>query len=148
MKDDPARRELGNYPVRLELVSRFGDTDQQKHVNNVAVAAYYQEGRTELNRDVERTGYRRPAGSRSLVARLEIDYFGEIPYPGTVTIGIGISRIGTTSYTLGMAMFQQGQCMGLAATVLVYADAQGPAPLPAPFRALLEERMLKGIARP
>jgi acyl-CoA thioester hydrolase len=77
-------------------------------------------------------------GERILIAHQSIDYLREASYPGTLEIGIGVLRIGNSSYTYGMAMFQDGACVSTSDAVLVYADANGPARLPDAYRRRLE----------
>jgi acyl-CoA thioester hydrolase len=135
------RQQLSSYPVSIDIVTRFSDTDPQHHINNVAVAEFYQEARLEFHRTMA-DEFLRPEGSRVLVVHHEMDYLAEIQYPGVVIVGVGISRIGSTSYTFGAGMFQDGKCVGLASTVLVNANAQGPTPLHPEMRAFLEKRLL------
>jgi acyl-CoA thioester hydrolase len=59
-------------------------------------------------------------------------------YPGTLDIGVGVLRIGNSSYTYGMAMFQEGLCVSVSEAVLVFADASGPARLPDEYRRRLD----------
>lgn len=143
MEQDP-RRTLSYYPVKVEILTRFSDTDSQHHINNVAVAEFYQESRFGFHRALSKQDWEHPHGARTLVARHEMDYLAEIKYPGTVIVGVGVLRVGNSSYTLGSGMFQDGRCVGVALTVLVHADAQGSASIPAPMRAKLEEHKLKG----
>ena len=95
-----------------------------------------------LFRHLNELGYRRIAGSRTLVAHQSIDYLSEVTYPGSVVIGIGVTRIGSASWTLGMGMFKDARCMGLSTTVLVHGTESGTAPIPAEFRAMLERFLL------
>jgi acyl-CoA thioester hydrolase len=141
MKSNPALRQLESYPFRLEILTRFSDTDPQHHINNVAIAEFYQEARIAFHRSFERE-FERPKGSRVLVAHHAMDYLDEIHYPGALTIGVGIARIGTTSYTFAAAMFQNEKCVGLASTVIVNGGPDGPTPLPPQLRAVLERRKL------
>jgi acyl-CoA thioester hydrolase len=75
---------------------------------------------------------------RILIAHQSIDYLREASYPGTLEIGIGVLRIGNSSYTYGMAMLQDGACVSVSDAVLVYADANGSARLPDAYRRRLE----------
>lgn len=143
MKSNPALRVLANYPFKLEILTRFTDTDPQHHINNVAIAEFYQEARLSFHRSFERE-YERPKGHRVLVAHHAMDYLDEMHYPGIVTVAVGISRIGTTSYTFAGALFQDDKCVGLASTVIVNGGPNGPEPLPPELRAVLEKRMVAG----
>ena len=54
-----------------------------------------------------------------MIARLEIDYLGEIRWPGRVEIGTRIMTIGKSSMTLEQALFQDGRPVARARTVIV-----------------------------
>ena len=135
-RHDPRRLDPAAYPWSTEIATRFGDMDFNHHLNNVAVAQLYEEARVRFNTAV-RAGW--PIGRpRYLVARVEIDYLGEAHYPAAVTIALAVMRFGTTSWTAGLALFQDGACRGLAQSVMVYRGDDGaPAPLPEPLRAAL-----------
>lgn len=142
MKSLAARRIQQTYPVTIEILTRYSDVDPQHHINNVAVAAFYQESRLGFHRALNPSHSERPHGSRTLVARHEMDYLSEIEYPGSVLVGVGVARIGSTSYVLASGMFQNERCVGLANTVLVHANAAGPLAIPAAMRSLLETKRL------
>jgi acyl-CoA thioester hydrolase len=142
MKSNAARQTLRTYPVTVEILTRYSDVDPQHHINNVAVAEFYQESRLGFHRALNPSQAERPHGSRTLVARHEMDYLSEIEYPGLVIVGVGVSRIGNSSYVLASGMFQNERCVGLANTVLVHANSAGPMPIPEPMRRLLEKKRL------
>jgi|HigsolmetaAR201D_1030396.scaffolds.fasta_scaffold00450_24 acyl-CoA thioester hydrolase len=143
MRHDPRRLQLDLYPYRTEITLRFADLDAQSHANNVRIAEYYQEARLAFMRHLTQDlGYQRSAGSRTWVAHQSIDYLLEVMYPGTVIVGIGVSRIGTTSWSCSMGLFAGGRCAGLSTTVLVYGLEDRPAPIPQSYRTLLERFIL------
>jgi acyl-CoA thioester hydrolase len=143
MKHNPLRLQLPTYPHRTEITLRFADIDPQWHLNNVRVGEYYQEARVSFFRHLSKDlGYERAAGSRTLVVHQSIDYVSEVTYPGSIVVGLGVSRIGTTSWALAMGMFKHDACMGLSTSVLVHGLADGAALIPPAFRALLERFLL------
>jgi acyl-CoA thioester hydrolase len=142
MKSNAARLILRTYPVTVEILTRYSDIDSQHHINNVAVAEFYQESRLGFHRALNPSHAERPHGSRTLVAHHEMDYLSEIEYPGTVLVGVGVARIGNSSYVLASGMFQNERCVGLANTVLVHANSAGPLAIPTPMRLLLEKKRL------
>ncbi len=147
MKHNPQRLELDTYPHRTDISLRFADIDPQWHLNNVRVGEYYQEGRVAFFRHLhESLGYERVPGSRTLVVHQSVDYLTEVTYPGSITIGIGVSKVGTRSWSFAMGMFKEGQCAGLSSTVLVYGLDSGPAPIPESYRALLVQHLLPADA--
>jgi len=134
-RHDAQRTSLAAYRWSVEVPTRFNDLDFNLHLNNVAVAQLYEEGRVRFNTDMRaRYAVGHP---RYLVARVAIDYVGEGAYPAPVTVALAPLRLGTTSWTAGLALFQAGVCIGLAESVMVFRGETGPAPLPDPLRTAL-----------
>ncbi len=84
-----------------------------------------------------------PTGERILIAHQSIDYLHEASYPGALEVGVGVLRIGNSSYQFGMGMFQHGLCVSVSDAVMVFADKNGPARLPDKYRRRLEEWQLR-----
>lgn len=140
-RHDPKRLDVAAYPWTTEIATRFGDLDFNFHLNNVAVAQLYEEGRVRFNSDMRRRyAVGRP---RYLVARVAIDYLGEGRYPATATVAVAALKLGTTSWTAGLALFQEGVCVGLAESVMVHRGDAGPAPLPDALRTALGDFSLR-----
>jgi acyl-CoA thioester hydrolase len=146
MKPNPRRLDLDIYPHKLEITARFADVDPQWHLNNVRIAEYYQEGRISFNHAL-RDQFQLERGSRTLVARQTMDYLAEVEYPGLITLGVGVSRIGGASLSLALGMFQKGRCVGISDAVLVHANKEGPARLPDRLREVLSTKLLPEDAR-
>jgi acyl-CoA thioester hydrolase len=146
MRHNPLRLQLATYPHRTETELRFADIDSQMHVNNVRVGEFYQEARVTFFRRLHDMGYQRPPGSRTLVAHQSIDYLHEITYPASIVVGLGVSRIGRTSWHLGMGLFCEERCVGLSTAVLVYGSEAGATAIPAEYRSGLELFMLPANA--
>jgi acyl-CoA thioester hydrolase len=134
---DPARLDLGNYPFTREIVARFSDVDSQRHLNNVAISAYYEDSRATLARHLfGENYYAGPRDFRFVVLRNTLHYLAEAPYPATYEVGAGITRVGGSSFEESLGLFLDGRCVGLCETVMVHLTDAGPAPLPAERRAL------------
>jgi acyl-CoA thioester hydrolase len=135
---DPHRLDPSFYPLQVKVLARYADVDPLWHINNVAIAQYYEEARVtagaRLFGDVR---IPTPAGERVLVAHQSIDYLHEACYPGTLEVGIGVLKVGNTSYTFAMGMFQDGRCVSVSNAVMVFADDKGPARIPEYFRERL-----------
>ncbi len=142
MKPHPGRLHLSIYPHTVEIQARFADVDPLWHLNNVRIVELYQEARISFNLALWGRSTLDARSSRLLVARQSIDYVGEVQWPGTVSIGVGVSRTGNASYSIGLAMFQNDKCVGVSDAVLVYATEQGPAPMPEHMRQVLATKML------
>jgi acyl-CoA thioester hydrolase len=144
MKPAAHRLVLENYPLSVTVPSRFRDLDTLGHLNNVAIGSFYEEGRAELNRVCFPVEMRRKHAMRMLIADVHIQYLREAHYPGDLIVGSGVGHIGRTSYRIDLALFQNGDCVGVCETVLVNTDGQQNAPIPEEGRAALERVRVKG----
>lgn len=144
MKPDPARLIRDTYPLSVTVPSRFRDLDTLGHINNVAIGSFYEEGRAHLNRTVFPAQIRHAHNMRLLIADVHIAYLQEAHYPGDIEVGAGIVRLGISSYTIGLALFQKGKCVGTCETVLVNTGGSKPVPIPQEGRTALEGYLLKG----
>lgn len=140
MKPEAWRLDPAAYPVSLEVQTRFGDLDPLRHLNNVAIARVYEEGRVRLH-DQLRGGFE--AGGRVVVARVAIDYLAEGHYPKPLTVRTGVLRVGGASYVIGQALFQDDRCLGVAESVIVYTQAGVALRLPDAARAAIAPLMLR-----
>ena len=116
---DLTRRESFRHwsPVTI----RFGDQDSLAHVNNVALAQYFEVARTAYVYDVIRA-----AGAEGriefVLARLVIDYMRELHYPGAVEVGARLTRLGAKSLTTGYGIFLGEECIATSEAVNVFYD--------------------------
>lgn len=140
---DPARLDPASYPYSTSVETRFQDLDPLGHINNVAMAALFENGRVRFNRDnlVERQ--KRSPGDRWLIARVEINYLAEGHFPDPIEVASAIGTIGNRSWTILSAAWQSGRCVGLCDSTIVYQAKDGKAPIGDDFRAELERWMFR-----
>ena len=138
MKPEPYRLDPASYPLKVVVPSRFRDLDTLGHINNVAMGSFYEEGRAALNRTAFPAEFRRAHKMRMLIADVHIAYLQEAHYPGDIEVCAGIGHMGRTSYRIDLALFQNGQCVGVCETVLVNTDGTKPAAIPDEGRQALE----------
>ena len=141
-KPESWRLDAASYPVTIELQTRFQDMDINGHLNNVAFAALFESGRVLLNREI-RPWEERPANERTMVAAVEINYLAEGNFPDPVQIATGIGRLGTSSWTIVQAMFQNGRCIATCDTVVVCRTDGEAKPLRAAMVAELETKLAR-----
>jgi acyl-CoA thioester hydrolase len=135
-KPESWRLDAASYPLCIDVQTRFQDLDINGHLNNVAFAALFESGRVMMNRRV-RSVEASPANERTMVAAVEINYLAEGNFPDPVRIATGIGRIGTSSWTLVQAMFQNGRCIATCDTVVVCRTDDQAKPLRAEVQAEL-----------
>jgi acyl-CoA thioester hydrolase len=139
----PDRLSPALYPVRNTIEARFGDMDANRHLNNLALEAMHENARAMLNTQVFPGVYTAADRRLRLVAANSVVHFlQESHWPATIHTGIGIGRIGRTSYVASTALFVGDACISLCDTVLVVLDADGPTPIPEHARARLTGLLL------
>ena len=142
-KPESWRLNPASYPISLNVQTRFQDLDPNGHLNNVAFAALFEHGRVRLNREL-RPMNDRPTGERTMVAAVTINYLREGSYPEDVVVTSGTGTIGTSSWTIEQAMFQNGQCIATCDTVVVCRTDNAAQPLRAELREQLEKMLTTG----
>jgi len=144
MKPPAWRQDRAVYPHAFTIQTRYRDEDGLGHVNNIAVAAYYDETRSRFSREVF-TAAGDIGRIRIVTADVRVSYLGEVFHRDDAGIEIrtGILRIGTASYDIGQAMFQDGKCVGICTTTFVQASKAGSSPLSEGLRAALQTMLIK-----
>ena len=117
------------YRHWFEVALRYNDTDRQGHVNNVAFATFCEQGRADFLLGQEAP--RLPEGATFVLARLTLDYVHEVFWPGSISVGTEVLRVGRSSMTLAQGMFIGEDCVATAINVIVLVDAERrPTPWP------------------
>ena len=146
MKPDPVRLNAAIYPHVIEITTRFGDMDVNGHLNNVAYARFFEEARVTINRKIltDERGERllAVAGFKTLVAAISIAYLREGAYGPPVRIGIGVSKIGHASFSMGAAAFQLDHCLATHDATIACKSPDGSG-IPDDIRAVLKTHVLR-----
>jgi YbgC/YbaW family acyl-CoA thioester hydrolase len=111
---------LDDFPLRSFDKLRYGDTDRQGHVNNAVFATLLETGRVEMAYQDGKPMM--DPGCEFVIARLQLDFVGEIMWPGRVDIGTRIGSIGRSSLNVEQALFQDERLVARAETVLVQVN--------------------------
>jgi acyl-CoA thioester hydrolase len=138
-KDSGAHPRLEDFPFRYRDIIRFSDTDMFGHVSNSAFGIFLATGRGQLTHGGEND--LADAGCVYVLVRTEIDYLGQMSWPGEAESGLRISHIGQSSLILEQAVYQDGEIKGRSVSVLVQMEQKtGVArPLSDRARGRLEE---------
>ena len=141
-----ARLKLDSYPVQFELQTRWSDVTNGHRIGLVSMARYYEESRTcflmTINSGKKRS-YDKKRGM-SFVRQLVIEMLEDVIFPEVLTVGGGILRIGTTSFSYGFGVFQRGKCVSLSDAVSVLVTESGqPKPLSEEMKTLYKTMTLR-----
>jgi acyl-CoA thioester hydrolase len=134
----------GDFPVHRRFTTRWADNDVYGHLNNVV---YYEFFDSAVNGWlIDATGVDiRDLPAIGVVAETSCRYLSEISFPGDVSVGLALARLGTSSvvYQLGVFACEGGAVdprpRAVGRFVHVYVDAQTrrPVPVPEPVRSAL-----------
>ena len=95
-RPDPQLLNAARYPFRHEISTRFADMDPNNHLNNVALAAMFEDGRVRFNQG---SGFKRGMdGHRAMVASTEIAYLAEGHFPLPITVFCAVEALGGRVY--------------------------------------------------
>ena len=140
------RQDGRSYAFWTRDTVRFSDVDRYRHVNNVAIATYCETGRVEFAEAV-RPGSTAGEGEGWVIATLTITFHAQAHYPGDVTVGTRVERVGRSSCTVVQGLFKDGVCFATSEAVIVWLDlAAGGRAVPLPPD--LAERLLAEVRRP
>lgn len=135
-----ALTQLDSYPWRCVLPTRYGDQDPNQHINNVAIAGLFEEGRYRFGLFL---GGGSPLDGVNIVAaKLTIDFLAEAHYPLDITMALGFRRLGRTSWTVIGGAFDGDRCVAVGEAVMVCVGPSGPVELPAGWRAAAEAHII------
>ena len=132
----PSRAE---YRYFLDIPTRWMDNDVYRHVNNVT---YYSWFDTVIARFLLGSGAINLTDSPvvGVVVETLCRYHAPIAFPETVTAGLRVERLGTTSIRYGVGIFREGEDSASADGHFVHvfvdrATQTRPTPLPDALRA-------------
>lgn len=128
---------MTDFAYEIEIPVRYRDLDTYGHVNNANHATYLEEARIAYFEDV--LGLEQEARGM-LVVSLSIDFEAPI-HADVVTVGLGITRIGDTSFDFEYVIEVEGSVVARAETVQVAYDeaAEETIPFPEDWRNAVRE---------
>lgn len=122
---------------------RYDDFDTYGHVNNVRYGTYLEEARIDYLADVVDDGDRTfLAGDDTgiVIASMEIEFERPVRATDSVTVGVEVPRLGTTSFPFEYEIRADGVAATGTTTVVTYDRAAGePQPIPDGWRAAITE---------
>jgi acyl-CoA thioester hydrolase len=138
-KPAPYLLQPETYPFRTMIQTRYADLDANNHLNNVAIAALFEEGRMRLSMGFYDA---RVSPSGAVVAAANYSYVREGVYGVDVEMAAGIAKIGNTSWIIHAAAFQNGAAIATCHSTTVHIANGAPAPLPEAWRDQLARYLI------
>ncbi|MEM7205513.1 MAG: thioesterase family protein [Planctomycetota bacterium] len=112
------------YPTAVRLPVLWGDLDAFGHVNNARYFTWFEAARLDYFREVGVATSATPSVG-PILARTECDFLRPVSWPGEVTVGARTTRVGTTSFHMEYAIWQDegpDQPVARATGVVVLID--------------------------
>jgi acyl-CoA thioester hydrolase len=120
----------------IDLPIFYGDLDTNRHVNNVALGRYFEQGRLQTHHRIGIDRAVRATGGGLVVARVAIDYLAEVHFGSPLHIRARVMSVGRSSMHQQQAAWQNDQCVALAEVVAVHRRDGVVAEWPDAVRAL------------
>lgn len=138
------------YAVSVTIPVAWGEMDAFQHVNNVQYGRWLESARIAYFTRIGLMERMRAEGIGPILARIAIDYRRPVTFPDTVRVDVTVTRIGTTSFTMGYRVWSTDQQAEVAAgeDVIVLFDyrAARTTPVDDALRAAIAE--VEGTAPP
>ncbi|MEY8215399.1 MAG: thioesterase family protein [Colwellia sp.] len=104
------------------LFPRFSETDAMGHINNTIVPVWFEGGRVPIFKlftpDLD------PKKWQLIIAKIEVNYHGQLFYGEKVNIKTFISRIGSASFDVYQELWQHGEKCASGIASMVHFDYQ------------------------
>jgi acyl-CoA thioester hydrolase len=141
----PPRPTRADFRHWSTATTRWADMDGFGHMNN---ARYFELIDTAIDRHLQETIGSLPdtvddTATIGVFAEASCRFFQEMTYPAPIDLGVAVERIGRSSVSYVVGLFQgSDDAAAVGRVVVVYVDNASPArpatPIPAPVRAAAE----------
>lgn len=122
-----------------EVDVRYRDLDTFGHVNNVVYGTYCEQARVAYVEEV--LGLDDIGEFSAVVVSLNIDFRSSVTEMTTVDVGVAVSRLGESSFTMTYELRQDGDLVAEAETTQVFVDPETreSRPIPPELRERIAE---------
>lgn len=111
-----------------KIQPRFAETDALGHINNATLPIWFEQSRTPIFRifvpDLSVSAW------NLILAKIEVEYTGELFYSKDVTIKTSIKRIGNSSVEVYQEAWQSDQLCAKGVATMVHFDHQRKKSMP------------------
>jgi len=139
-KPDPALLAPARYPATCTIATRYGDLDTNRHINNIAMAAMFEDARVRFQLGLAAEGEL----PLFMIVSFGIEYLSQAHYPEAITFHSAVTGHGRSSITLLQLAVQGTAPVALATSVMVLTDGSRPVPLPDHWAPALTRLGLSG----
>jgi acyl-CoA thioester hydrolase len=131
---------------------RWSEVDAYGHVNNVAYFIYFEAARARYILDTNKYDALMGKTALQVIVNCTMNFRREVRFPATLDVGVAVTSIGRTSYTMLCGMFLAGTdtlvADGVGTLVILDPVTKRPIPMPEDFIKTFEELEQHTIPRP
>ncbi|MCH2159515.1 MAG: acyl-CoA thioesterase [Oleiphilaceae bacterium] len=122
---------------------RFAETDALGHINNATLPVWFEQSRTPIFKIFVPS--LNPKQWNLILAKVEVEYTGEMFYASDVTIKTGVKKLGNSSLQVYQEAWQNERlcAKGLATMVHFNHQDKKSEPIPHDIRAELEKHLIQ-----
>ena len=135
-----------DFPELRRISTRWGDEDVYGHVNNTVYYSYFDTAVNGFLIEASGADIRR-LHAIGLVVETSCKFLRELHFPGEVEAGLAVTRLGSTSVSYEIGLFQGEDPLpaGLGRFVHVYVDetTRRPTPVPQVIRMAVDPLLRK-----
>ncbi|KAA6408473.1 MAG: Thioesterase thiol ester dehydrase-isomerase [Lasallia pustulata] len=119
------KRRRDDYSFHLEYRTRWSDNDMYDHMNN---SVYHFLFDSIVNAYlIEQCGLQPPSSRQiGLVVHTHCDYFGSVGFPSVVDLGLRVNKLGQSSVTYEIGVFERGadEVRAVGGLIHVFVDRE------------------------
>ncbi len=134
-------RSATGFPVVVSRTARYSDLDPTRRLGRDALLRWFEDARVAVERDAFGADLttREHWQVKRLLAAVRVDVLAPLKVTGRpYEVGLGVTRIGTSSFTYAYGVYDGGECVATGGSTSVHIDESGSAPLPDAVRSELE----------
>ncbi|GEL18678.1 thioesterase family protein [Pseudonocardia asaccharolytica] len=145
-RTDPSRYRVSQYPMLFEQQARYHDLDPSRRIGRDALIRWFEDARVVVEQQAAGVDFgARAGGVRRLLASVRLDVRAPLRWARSYRVGIGVSRIGKSSFDYVYGVFAADECVAVGESVSVHVTDGGPSPLPPAVRERLRELTVPAI---
>ncbi|OJA14958.1 hypothetical protein AZE42_03699 [Rhizopogon vesiculosus] len=138
---EKTKAQRSSYPFFLSYRTRWSDNDQYSHVNN---SIYYHLFDSVVNayllQQCELSSHSAQIG---LVVSSHCQFFSPVSFPQVLDLGLRVVKLGTSSVTYEVAVFEQGRDVPAAVGGYTHVFVERASRKSEPMAAALREGLLR-----
>jgi acyl-CoA thioester hydrolase len=128
------------FPLRYFMTPRWSDL-QGEEISRIGMAQFFEDARVTMFTQLMRPRLpKRASGTRAIVRSIGMEFLSSAPFGQELELTAGVTRVGNTSYSIGLGIFAADRCLAVGeTTVVLIGENRRPLPVRDELRQILQE---------